>query len=287
MPRSKMYVRLLLIPGLLLVGFLVVLPLLWILPISFGEPARGAFTAGGVTLGSYLSIVTTASLRLIVLRTFVIAVVATALATTMALPVAYFMARSGAKLKSALTALVLFPFLVGTVVQAIGWIAILSPGGILSQVVRQTGLTDDALDIMRTPVTVTLLIATTNMPFVLITLLSSFESVGTAGERAALSLGASRLRVFWGIVMPQVMPGIVAGTTLSFILAVNAYPTPVLIGAGQVRMASPEIYNIITRDGNWPQGTALAIATVGLTLIVSGLYGSLMSKRFDKWRRVS
>lgn len=287
MSHTKLYTRLLLIPGLVAVGILVLIPLLWILPISFGEPARGAFTAGGFTPGSYWAILSNESLRNLLLRTFVIAVMATVIATTLALPMAYFMSRSGPRLKNLLMILVLFPLLVGTVVQSIGWIAILSPSGILSQLAQETGLTETALTMMRTPTTVTVLIAFVNMPYVLVTLLSSLDSVGPSGERAAQSLGASKFRAFWEVTFPQIMPGIVAGTTLSFILAVNAYPTPVLIGSGQVRMASPEIYNIITRDGNWPQGTALAITIVILTLLASGLYGSLMAKRFDRWRKTS
>lgn len=285
--HSKLYTRLLLLPGLLLVGILVLAPLLWILPISLGEPARAAFTAGGITPSNYLSILTSESLRNLLLRTLGIAVMATVLATALALPLGYFMSRSGPKLKSVLMILVLFPLLVGTVVQAIGWIAILSPSGIVSQVLQQAGWADSALGIMRTPGTVTVLIAFIVLPYLLIILLSSLDSVGSSGEKAAQSLGASKFRAFWEVTFPQIMPGIVAGTTLAFILSVNSYPIPVLIGSGDVRMVAPEIYNIITRDGNWPQGTAIAIVIVLLTLIITGLYGSLMSRRFDRWRTPS
>lgn len=274
-------------PGLVLVGVFVVLPLLWILPISFGEPARGAFTAGGFTPQSYLSIVTDDSVRGVLLSSIAIAVIATLLAAVLALPLAYFMARSGPKLKSLLMVLIFFPLLVGTVVLSIGWMTILSPAGMVSQLAQQVGLVDSALYIMRTPVTVTVLISLILVPYVLLTLLSSIESVGTSTEQAAQSLGASRARAFWQITFPQIVPGVVAGTSLAFILAINAYPTPVLIGGGEVSMVSPEIYDVITRDGNWPQGTAMAIVVVIFSLVVTGLYGSVMARRFEKWRKIS
>lgn len=285
MQASKQRNRLLLIPGVLLVVVVVLLPLMWILPISFGTPAQGAFTGGGFTLSSYLSIFTEPALRNLLLNTLAIAVIATAIATCLALPMAYFMSRSGPKLKSTLMVLVLFPLLVGTVVLSIGWIAILSPSGLINQIIQGMGLADQPLNIMRTPITVTVLIAFINMPYILVTLLSSLDSVGRTGEKAAMSMGASRARAFWEVTFPQIMPGVIAGTTLSFILAVNAYPTPVLIGSGNVQMLSPEIYQIITRDGNWPQGTSLAISVVVITLVIAGIYGSLMNRRFNKWRK--
>lgn len=283
-PQSKRYYRFLLIPGILLVAALALLPMLWIVPMSVSEPARGAFHAGGFNFDSYAAIVSDPALRGMVIDSLVIAAAATLIAGLLALPLAYFVSRSHGLLKNTVMILSLCPLLIGTVVLAIGWMTILSPVGMLSQTLQQMGLIDGALNIMRTHVTVTILIGFILVPYIFITILSSLENIGSASERAAQSLGASKARAFFDVTVPQIMPGIVAGTSLSFILAVNAYPIPVLLGGNQVRMAAPEIYNIITRDGNWPQGTALAISMVALTLIISGLYGGLMARRFDKWR---
>lgn len=284
MSHSRLYTRILIVPGLLLVTLFVLLPLGMIVPMSFGEPTRGAFTGGGFSFDSYAALITDPRLRNMIMQSLLIALIATLLAITMALPVAYFMSRSGPRLKSFLMLVVLFPLLVGTVVLSIGWMAILSPSGLLSQILQDVGLVDETIRIMRTSATVTALIALIIFPYVLITVLSSLDSVGSDTERAAQSLGASKLRAFFEVTFPQILPGVVAGTTLCFILSVNAYATPVLIGGGGVDMVAPEIYAIITRDGNWPQGTAVSIAIVALTLLISGLYGSLMSRRFEKWR---
>ncbi|WP_449278322.1 ABC transporter permease [Leucobacter sp. GX24907] len=263
---------------------MLIIPLIGIVPFSFGKPSATGFSDGGFSFENYLNIFTDDYLRGVLVRTFAIAVVTTILALILALPVTYFISRSRPKLKGFLMILVLFPLLAGGVVQSIGWVGILSPSGIISQWAQAWGLSDRPLEFMQTPQTIVVVMALIDLPMIVLSILSSLDSIGDSTERAAQSLGSSRLRAFRTVTIPQIMPGIVAGTTLAFVLTVNAYPTPVLIGGSRVAMASPEIYSIVTRNNDWTQGTALALLVVALSFVISGLYGKFMSQRFDKWR---
>ena len=283
--HSRLYSWLLIGPGVLLLTVMLIIPMLNVLPFSFGERTTSGFSAGGFSFDNYARIFTDDYLRGVVVRTFVIALITTLLALILALPMTYFISRSKPRLKGFLMILILFPLLAGGVVQSIGWVAILSSSGIVSQLLQVAGIRDSSLEIMQTPQTIIVIMALIDLPMIVLAIQSSMDSIGDSTERAAQSLGASRFRAFRTVTVPQIMPGIVAGTSLAFVLTVNAYPTPVLIGGSQVRMASPEIYAIVTRDGDWTQGTALALVVVALSLLITGLYGKAMSQRFDKWRR--
>ena len=283
--HSRLYAWLLLGPGVLLLTIMLIIPMLGVLPFSFGERTVSGFSGGGFSFDNYVRIFTDEYLRGVIVRTFVIAAITTVLALILALPMTYFISRSQPRLKGFLMILILFPLLAGGVVQSIGWVAILSSSGIISQWLQSSGIIDRPLEIMQTPQTIIVIMALIVLPMIVLAIQSSMDSVGDSTERAAQSLGASKFRAFWTVTLPQIMPGIVAGTSLAFVLTVNAYPTPVLIGGSQVRMASPEIYAIVTRDGDWTQGTAIALMVVALSFVIIGVYAKVMSQRFDKWRR--
>ena len=73
-------------------------------------------------------------------------------------------------------------------------------------------------------------------------------------------------RVLW----PLALPGILAGTILTFILAMNAYATPFLLGGPLFKMMAPLVYNQFTQQANWPFGGAIAFILMTVTLLPDG-----------------
>lgn len=284
--RSGWYARLLLIPGLLLVVLLLIVPLVNVLQFSFGEQSMTSFTGGGFSGKNYLHVFTDPFLRGVFVRTFVIAAITVVLSTALAIPVSYFIVRSGPRLRSGLTIAILFPLLTGSVVLSIGWLSILGPSGIVSQLLQGAGVLDHSLEIVQTPTTVILIMMLIDLPIIVLSIQGAMDSIDSTTEKASKSLGASQFRTFSRVIIPQAMPGIVVGTSLAFILTVNAYATPRLIGGDRVQMVAPTIYSTVTRNSDWPQGSALAITVVITSLILTGLYSRLMTKRYDKWRRL-
>ncbi len=72
------------------------------------------------------------------------------------------------------------------------------------------------------------------------------EGIDRSVEEAAFSLGAPPATMFWRVLWPLALPGILAGTILTFILAMNAYATPFLLGGPLFKMMAPLIYNQFT-----------------------------------------
>ena len=115
----------------------------------------------------------------------------------------------------------------------------------LDDAVRQQGLRqrdadvarliDKPIKIMYTEFAVIIGIIAVNLPFMVLTLQSVIEGIDRAIEEAAFSLGAPPFTMFRRVLWPLALPGILAGTILTFILAMNAYATPVLLGGPHSR----------------------------------------------------
>ena len=109
-----------------------------------------------------------------------------------------------------------------------------------------------------------------NLPFMVLTLQSVIEGIDRAVEEAAFSLGAPAGTMFRRVLWPLALPGILAGTILTFILAMNAYATPFLLGGPLFKMMAPLVYNQFTQQANWPFGGAIAFILMTVTLAADG-----------------
>ena len=83
-----------------------------------------------------------------------------------------------------------------------------------------------------------------------------------------MSLGASPWTDFRLVTLPLALPGVLAAATLSFVLAMNAYATPVLLGGPQFQMMAPVVATEILQAANWPFGATIALAVIAMMTVV-------------------
>jgi putative spermidine/putrescine transport system permease protein len=276
--------RLLVMPAAVLTVVFFVAPLVYFLRFSFERPSRTAFSEPVFTLENFARFFASPFHVGALTRTLLVAAAATVLALLLALPVAYLITKARARTKALLIILTVFPLLVGNVVRSIGWVALLGYSGVVNTVLTAVGLLAAPVELLRTATTVTVAITSVVLPLMVLTLQASLESVDPNTERAALDLGARPLRVFRQIVLPQIVPGIAAGTSLVFVLCINAYATPRLVGGAQVPMLAPVVYDTISSDNNWPFGASMAALMLVVSLAVVLLYGRLLRRQFEGWR---
>jgi putative spermidine/putrescine transport system permease protein len=275
---------LLVMPAAVVTVVFFVAPLVYFLRFSFERPSRTAFSEPVFTLENFARFFASPFHVGALTRTLLVAAAATVLALLLALPVAYLITKASARTKALLIILTVFPLLVGNVVRSIGWVALLGYSGVVNTVLTAVGLLDAPVELLRTATTVTVAITSVVLPLMVLTLQASLESVDPNTERAALDLGARPLRVFRQIVLPQIVPGIAAGTSLVFVLCINAYATPRLVGGAQVPMLAPVVYDTISSDNNWPFGASMAALMLVVSLAVVLLYGRLLRRQFEGWR---
>jgi putative spermidine/putrescine transport system permease protein len=275
---------LLAVPATLLVLMILGLPLVLLFRYSLNQYDRYDMMREALTLDNYAAIFRDAFFRNVLMRTILVAAMSTAVALVLALPVAYFIARAPARFKSALIILVVFPLLVGNLVRAAGWMAVMGNRGFVNQLLLGLGLIDEPLEILYTPTAVVIGIIAVVLPFMTLSLQSVLEQIDPSLEEAAGNLGARPFTAFRRVVLPLAMPGVIAGTVLVFILCMNAYATPVLLGGPRFHMMAPQVYEQITGQSNWPFGGALAFILMGTTLVLTVASTQLMQKSYARRR---
>jgi putative spermidine/putrescine transport system permease protein len=123
-------------------------------------------------------------------------------------------------------------------------------------------------------------IVSINLPFVVLTIQSTIETIDARIEEAAGSLGATPGRAFWRIVWPLALPGTATAGILSFILSMNAYATPYLLGGPRFQMMAPLLYWEFSTNNNWPFASALALILMGTTLLLTAASSILIPRRY-------
>jgi putative spermidine/putrescine transport system permease protein len=285
--RQRLDATFLLTPAVATVIVVLMLPLLLLLRFSFNHFEPGQFMVEAATLENYIKVFTDSYYRKVMLVTLGVATISTLLCLLLGYPAAYLLARSQWRYKSLLVVLVVLPLFVGNAVRAAGWIVVFGHQGVLNAVLLWLGLLRDPLEIMYTPLAVIIGITGFNLPFMVLTLQSVIEGIDQSLEEAALGLGAGPLRGFWRVTLPLSLPGILAGTILCFILAMNAYATPVLLGGPRFQMMAPVVYDQISGQANWPLGSALAFVLMAVTLILTGIANALVRRGNSAERRPS
>ncbi len=268
--RRRSLAPLLLLPAAVLVLAVLGMPLATLFRYSFNQFVPGQLMVEAVTWDNYARFFSDSYFRNVLWTTLQVAILCTVLSVVLAFPVAYFLARTQSRYKSLLIILTVFPLLVGNVVRAAGWMALLGNQGFVNAVLIWLGITQQPVKILYTPAAVVIGIIAVVLPYMILTLQSVIESIDRSVEEAAANLGARPITVFRRIILPLSLPGVLAGTVLVGILCMNAYATPVLLGGPQFKMMAPALYDQVARASNWPFGAALAfvlmVATVLLTL---------------------
>lgn len=265
---------LLLFPALAALGLFAAAFLCFVL-VSFETATPGTvLTHGPATWANYRSVLASPLARGTALDTLRLAALMTGLTTALGYPLAYMLARSPSRL---MRRLVLFglivTFLSGGVTRAYAWLIILGNRGLANQTLTALGLPTIKLAYNETGVTIG--VVHFLLPFFVLTLLAALKNIPLSLEESARNLGASRGRVFWHVVLPLSIPGLVSAASLSFAGALSAFLFPELLGGGRVHMASNVIFETILTDFNLPRVAAMAALFLLLALAALALLGFL------------
>ncbi|MBS7742879.1 MAG: ABC transporter permease [Chelatococcus sp.] len=263
--------RLLLVPATLLVMVVLGAPLALLFRISLNDFSPTTLMTEAMTIDNYRKVLTDPWYQEILITTVLVALCATLAALVLAMPSAYALARMQSRWKSLCVILTLFPLMIGGVVRTSGWMALAGTDGALNVTLLRLGLIGAPIQIMYTRGMVMVGLLALAMPYMILTISATIEAIPRHLEEAALNLGASPLIMFRRVIMPLAWPGIATACVLVFIMAMNAYSTPRLLGGPQFRMMSPTIYEEFTRSHNWPGGAALAfILLITTILLIAG-----------------
>ena len=202
-------------------------------------------------------------------RTVRISAIVTVATLFIGYPVAYAMARAKGLAVFLIGACVLVPLWSSVLVRSYAWTALLARRGIVNDALIDVGLIEQPLRLLYTDVAVVIAMTHVLLPFMILPLFTALRNVPEELTRAARSLGAREVRVFASVVLPLSMPGIYAGVTLTFLLAVGFFITPALVGGPQSLMVATLIVEELTSTSDWSFAAALSAALLGLALLAA------------------
>jgi putative spermidine/putrescine transport system permease protein len=256
-------------PASVVVVIGIVLPIAILFRYSLNQFTPAKMMVDAFTTENYVKFFTDPFYVAILLRTIRVAAMCTAICIVLGFPMAYVLARTRSRHKNLLLLAVILPLFVGNAVRAAGWMVLFGSKGFVNSVAMGLGIVREPMQIMYTEFAVVVGIVAVNLPFVVLTLQAVLEGIDLVVEEAALGLGAGPLATLRHVILPLAMPGVIAATILSFILAMNAYATPVLLGGPTFHMMGPTIYNQFAGQTNWPFGGALAFVLMAATLVLT------------------
>lgn len=232
-----------------------------------------------LTIQNYITFFTDPYYTGALLTTVRIALLVTLICLILGFPLAYVVARTQSRFKHLLIIAIVLPLFVGNSVRAAGWMVVFGNKGFFNASLMALGLLSKPIEIMFTEKAVIIGIIAVNLPFMVLSLQSVIESIDRAVEEAAFSLGAPPITMFRRVLWPLALPGILAGTILTFILAMNAYATPFLLGGPLFKMMAPLVYNQFTQQANWPFGGAIAFILMTVTLLLTVAANLIFQRR--------
>ncbi len=209
-------------------------------------------------------------------RTFGIALTVTLLCFAIGFPIAYLLASLPTDRANLLMILVLLPFWTPLLVRTAAWVVVLQEHGLVNQILQFLHLTDGPLRLVYNRAGVIIAMTHVLLPFMILPLYAVMRTVPPHYMRAARSLGAPPFTAFRRVYIPQIMPGIAAGSILVFIIALGYYITPALVGGASDQMVSYYIAFYTTDTVNWGLAAALGAGLLTATLILYGVYSRLV-----------
>jgi len=218
-------------------------------------------------LDNFRTIIESSTYRTIALRTIGIAAAVTVTDALLAIPFAYFAARLAPKrLQTALFVIVLVPLWTSYLVRVYAWRLILAHDGILNWTLHKLGFS--SVDIAYSNWAMWVVFSYLWLPFMILPVWVAFERVPASFLEASADLGARGWTTFRRVLLPMVLPGVVAGSIFTFSLTLGDFITPTLVGGAGSDFIGNVVYSSVGIANNVP--FAAAFATI--PLLVMGVY---------------
>ena len=192
-------------------------------------------------------------------KSLIVAALSTAILLLLGYPVAYALARAPRRFQGALVLLVVLPFWTSFLIRVYAWINILQHDGLLNQALAALGLIDQPVTWLATDQAVYLGIVYSYFPFMVLPLYASLEKLDSTLLEAAADLGCPPWKVFFTVTVPLSLPGIVAGSLLSFIPIMGEFVIPDLLGSSATMMIGQTLWAEFFANRDWPVASALAV----------------------------
>jgi spermidine/putrescine transport system permease protein len=264
---------LLLAPGLLWLFTFFVLPIINLAGTSTQTPVVGGDTGQYVQTFRFANYIDAFNAsREQFARSFIYATLATLLALAIAYPLAYAIAFRSGKFKNLLLVLVIAPFFTSFLLRTVAWKQILGESGFIVPTLRALHIIGQNTTLTASALAVVTGMTYNFLPFMTLPLYASLERIDPRTLEASNDLYANAFTTFRKVTFPLSMPGVVAGTLLTFIPAAGDYVNAAILGNPNTTMLGNVIDSRFFRIVDYPTAAALSFMLMAAILILVTLY---------------
>ena len=204
-------------------------------------------------------------------RSLAYALAATAACVVLGYPLAYAIAFKAGRWKNLMLVAVIAPFFTSFLVRTLAWKLLLGDHGVIVDVLQAVQVLGPDGRLLATPFAVITGLTYNFLPFMVLPLYASLEKMDLRLIEAGSDLYASPLTAFRKITLPLSMPGLVAGTLLTFIPASGDYINAELLGNPRTRMIGNEIQDLFSA-GALPEAASLSVTLMALIVVMVLFY---------------
>jgi len=230
-------------------------PLVLLIAISFYADPQ----LSHMGLDQYRKIATDGFSLGVLFDTLWLGVQVTLLCLVLGYSLAWSYVRSPPALQKVLMLIIVMPLLTSVVVRTFAWVVVLGRQGIVNGVLLDLGLIDGPLKLLYTRGGLIVALANVQLPLMALPLITALQKLDPNLEDASSALGASAFRTFFKITLPLTVPGILAGSLLTFAATITAFISQSLIGGGQMLFMPMYIYQQASSLQNWPFAAAISL----------------------------
>ena len=198
-----------------------------------------------------------------------------------AYPMAWWIARCNAKWRVVMLVMVMLPFWTSSLLRVYALIGLLNPNGFINSMLIWIGLIDAPLRMMQTDFSIYVGMVLTYLPLMILPLYAVMVRLDNDVIEVATDLGASAVVVWWTVILPSTLPGVIAGCLLVFIPAVGEFVIPALLGGPDQLMMGKVLWTEFFRNRDWPVASAIAMLLLAI-LTVPIIYSRYQHGRDDQ-----
>lgn len=251
--------------------------LAWVFFLPIGTFLLRSVTEPSLTMAHYVRLIEEPLYFRIILRTLWIAFATTAIALLLGFPIAMLVARTRGLIGAMIVCCVVIPLWTSVLVRSYAWITLLQRNGIINTWLKDLGIVSQPLTLLHTEGAVLIAMSQVLLPFMVLPIYSTLRNIPDDLTRAAVNLGAGRIRAFLYVTLPLSLPGVTAGCLMIFVLALGFYVTPALVGGPRTLMIATLISQQATELLDWPFAAALSavlmVISLGLTVVFRRMLG--------------
>ena len=275
---SRLETVFLLSPSFLILAVFFVVPLLWIVMLSFMTPGQSGTVEAQGTLLNYERFLTDGYyLQDLLGRTVRLSAWATLYAVVLGYIGAFVIVRAKESIQPWLIFLCMCPLWVNLVVRTLSLMIILDRAGPFNKLLMSIGITERPMQLLYNETSVLIGMVQVAVPFVVLSLYGVLQAIPKQLEHAAMTVGATPIQAFIKVTFPLSIPGVLAGTILAFGINMESFVVPILLGGGKVRFMSVAAYEAVTISNNLPFAATIGVILLVVTMVMLGIFQRLIN----------